>query len=511
MLGLELGGGPVRGRFVRQRRDAGTHPRLDGVVGDVLQRLDRGLGGVGGLDGARDRLARLLDQALGGVLLRYLVGRRVLRLQLGLHGIRGLRGGARLGEGRLGVLIGRRCRGLRLGRRLGCRRGDLQRLIGLGGRVGHRGLHLAEIRGDLFDRGLRPVQFRREIGCLLRHRIHIGTHARHGILHILNAFAGLRAEGFEIGADGIGLGLGGVRRGLRGLEIGLGLLTDGVDGRLDLSCLRVHLVETVVDAVDLLLGLINAGLHLFELLLVLGLGVLYGVDRLLIGVCGILSVIGRVLRVVGGVLSVIGLLRGVIGHLFDVADLNRLILSRLIKRTDGVQRMIDVRIQLLDAFALLSGQRVDRYAKRVGGLARIAHVDVHGVEQHVFVDAVRNASDSHQLAGDQWRISLLIQRKINGFDLDRGKDLGFGFQIGSRFFDKFVNVGNFAEILGIFDISVLFDSLLIIQDITLLDQSGIRTLVVGKSGKVDIGARFGFVVTIRVYRCRRTNRGVKIR
>ena len=224
-----------------------------------------------------------------------------------------------------------------------------------------------------------------------------------------------------------------------------------------------------------------------------------------------MSIIGRVLRIVCSVLSVISLLRGVVGHLFDVANLHRLILSRLIKRADGVQRMIDVRIQLLDTFALLSGQRVDRYTKRVGGLARIAHVDVHGIEQHVLIDTMRYASDSHQLAGDQWRISLLIQRKINGFDLDRGKDLGFGFQIGSRLFDEFVNVGNFAEILGVFDVSVLFDSLLIVQDITLLDQSGIRTLVVGKSGKVDIGARFGSVVTIRVYRCRRTNRGVKIR
>ena len=90
----------------------------------------------------------------------------------------------------------------------------------------------------------------------------------------MNAFARLRAEGFEVGADGIGLGLGCVRSGLRGLEIGLGLLTDGVDGRLDISCLGVHLVETVVDAVDLLLGLIDAGLYLFELLLVIGLDLL---------------------------------------------------------------------------------------------------------------------------------------------------------------------------------------------------------------------------------------------
>ena len=338
MLGLELGGGPVRGRFVRQRRDAGTHPRLDGVVGDVLQRLDRGLGGVGGLDGARDRLARLLDQALGGVLLRDLVGRRVLRLQLGLHGIRGLRGGARLGEGRLGVLIGRRCRGLRLGRRLGRRRGDLQRLIGLGGRVGHRGLHLAEIRGDLFDRGLRGIEGFRQISGLLLHRVHVGLDGRHGILHILKLRRRALTQGVHSLLGGVGTLSGGVGGVLGGLEIGLGLLTDGVDGRLDISCLRVHLVETIVDAADLLLGLFDAVPHLFELLVVLGLGVLYGVDCLLIGVGGVLGRVRCVLRGVGRLL-------GLVGDLFDGADLDRLVLGRLVERGNLIEGAVDSTVE----------------------------------------------------------------------------------------------------------------------------------------------------------------------
>ena len=441
MLGLELGGVPVRGRFVRQRRDAGTHPRLDGVVGDVLQRLDRGLGGVGGLDGARDRLARLLDQALGGVLLRDLVGRRVVRLELGLHGIRGLRGGARLGEGRLGVLIGRGRRGLRLGRRLGCRRGDLQRLIGLGGRVGHRGLHLAEIRGDLFDRGLRPVQFRREIGGLLRHRIHIGTHARHGILHILKFRRRALTQGVHIGTHarhgilhilklrrraltqgvhgllgGVGTLSGGVGGVLGGLEIGLGLLTDGVDGRLDLSGLGVHLVETVVDAVDLLLGLFDAGLHLFEKLVLLGLLLLDVSDRLLVGV-------RRLLGIVGGVLRIIGLVRGVVGHLLDFSYLNRLILGRLVERGHGVKRGIDSGVQASQETRLLAGQAVVGLADDVLALAGILEIECDRVDHEELVGVVDGRTDTHGVAHVEVRVPFHEQREIHGLDVQR--DLRF--------------------------------------------------------------------------------------